>query len=808
MTNEKVVGASSLPTIDRGTGARTKMSRKRFLAFIMVGLMIVSAVSMIAPSMLNNSQDDGNDQPAQVSWNPGGAREAIYKIDHLFENYRKAVNFTKAAHGGAGKQHQEVYLGHHSQTLMGNNDWLNTSGVNSPRGATYGEMTLRNNYPYVFYWNPCPSGKLTPTIPVGLATWAPYRITAVVKNDTALRTGYQDSQRNVPFLPYWGHGVAGKGGYINVSLYGTYLTLAEVNALRAGTHYGNWFYGMPITTTPMGSTNDGYYFELHGTYQLSRNALITFLNWSGVGDARTWFNATKGVAQTSGLQKWWRAWMWENYSEIPGKGGAGGGGAPYWNNLVNNGNIYTCYEFDMAGSAGLYVSLAMDPMSKNGSTANSLAIRAYMMGWGPDAALIRMLEASGICGSFGTSGSGYWDNRAGFANYGEDVYLNSSIRESMANSTWREVTTYTMLGWEDDANDVWSSGYMIPLGAHPDYIPNSASNAAYPSPMSKYQEGVGAIDVYTLDQTKSMNWNGPGSENFNTNASVCLVAPQVRNLTAYEAIIVDLNVLDGTNHSWLAYKEAKFGGQTMAMQPYKAAAGLVAGRTTTIEFNSKLYWGTVKLGKGCYPQAACLAGYNSATKILNLSGGATGMAMPMVRNTDYWGGNPNQPSVIYTRSQPAIQLDVSAVHHYVVTLASGPYMTNTNYQVKAIPVNATGWIPRANNSAYGVGAFIVNQTVLFSTNNAGSTFPGGATQTFSIAGDGNITTTVRFATVSSNTFVNATDQMFTYIAAETPTGSAGPIVVMVPEFATVLIPIVGMMAIFFVFRSRKKKHEE
>jgi hypothetical protein len=335
----------------------------------MVGIMIVAAVSMVAPSMFGtNDQDNGDDQPVQISWNPAGAREAIYKVDHLFEMYKKngqvgvgwgnAGNNTIAFHGGAGAANQNLaghgaridYLGRTNQSIMGVNDWLNTSAGNSYRSSGYSEMTLRNNYPYIFYWNPAPTGKLVPTLPVGLATWAPFRLSAVVKNDTVLRTGYQDSQRNVPFVPYWNHTAQAnaKGGYINVSLYGSYMTTNDVTQLRAGSHFGNWFYGMPATTTPAGTTNDGYYFELHGRIDFSREALITFLNWSGVGDARAWFNSTKGVAQTSGLQKWWRAWLWENYSQTPGKGGAGGGGAPYWNNLVNNGNIYTAYEFDMS----------------------------------------------------------------------------------------------------------------------------------------------------------------------------------------------------------------------------------------------------------------------------------------------------------------------------------------------------------------------------------------------------------------------------------------------------------------------------
>lgn len=313
MTIEKVVGASSLPIIDRGTSARAKMSRKRFLAFIMVGIMIAATVTMIGPSILGNNGQNDNDQQAQISWAPLGKRESITKIDHLFEMYRKnggsnyadvnipgvggILNDTIANHGGAGAVNQnahpaqERYLGHASQSLMGVNEWLNTSTGTSYRAQTYSEETLRNTYPYIFYWNPAPTGKLTPTLPPGLATWAPFRMTVTTKNDTVLKTGWSDSSRNVPFLPTWNlsRGATNnfRGGYVNVSMYGTYLTNSEMDDLNAGLHYGNWFYGMPNYAYDS-AANDGYFYELHGSIQLSRNALITFLNWTpGVAEWQT-----------------------------------------------------------------------------------------------------------------------------------------------------------------------------------------------------------------------------------------------------------------------------------------------------------------------------------------------------------------------------------------------------------------------------------------------------------------------------------------------------------------------------------------
>jgi len=849
MTNEQAIGASNLPTIDRGTDSRTKMSRKRFLAFIMVGIMIVSAVSMIGPGLLGNNGQNDDDQSAQASWAPAGAREAIYKIDHLFENYMKDQNWTIDQHGGAGAVNQnahpaqERYLGHHSQSMMGVNEWLNTSLGASPREATYGEGTLRNNYPYIFY---SVASQKSDTLKAGLYTWAPFRLTAVVKNETALHTGSGGltlgaaDTANVPFIPFMNRSISGtdyqgnpygvvRGGYVNISMYGDYMTAAEMDDLNAGLHFGNWFYGMPAGETLDGGSNEGYFYELHGTVELSRYALTTFLNWTpgkhsrdrkgdqaalDSTDARIWFAAEKGA-----LTKMWKDWILENYSQTPV---FKKGNAPYWGHLVNNGNIYTCYEYDMIGGGDLHVSLRLDP--NNGTGMNSLAIRFYITGWGPDAAHIRMIEASGLAGSVGKVGVGLWQNRGTMINYAEDVYVNATIRESMANASFREVVTYSMVGWEDPSETVWNSGYMIELGAHYDYIVNViGSQDTYPSPMNKYQlPGTGSTknDPYTGDKTKSRDWRSPGALLFNTNASVCLMTPQVRNISAYEAIVVDLNLLSSP---WLVAKgwTDKYGAQTLAVQPFQGTS-MVVGAAMKAKFTRWMYWGGLKLGEGSYPQTQALGMYDASTKILNLSGGTTGITMGDVFNQDYWGGNAGQTSRIYHRALPFIQLDVAAVDHYEVTMPSGPYFVNTDYYVKATPLNATGAIPRnyGGSNPVGPGKLIVNDTITFSTNNPGTTWPGNGTSvTFNNVTNpgGSAWTTVNFAVAKTNTYVNVTNVQFGFsvgglngapVMTQAQTGSTGPLTVDIPEFAAILIPIVGMMAMFFIFRTRKRKREE
>jgi len=258
----------------------------------------------------------------------------------------------------------------------------------------------------------------------------------------------------------------------------------------------------------------------------------------------------------------------------------------------------------------------------------------------------------------------------------------------------------------------------------------------------------------------------------------------------------------------------------MALNPY-VSAGDTPGAAKTAELNGKLYWGTLMLGKGCYPQTTILSMYDASTKILNLSGGATGLTMPTVWNTDIWGGNTHQPTTVYIHGQPVIQFDVSPVKTYQVTIqAAAQYMANVPYTVTVTAVNGTGAVPRdASGSMVG----LINHTATFSTNNAGSTWGAGGYPTirFSNSGTGTNTTTIRFGTVKANTYINVTDTRYNYAtggsavpspappaSTQAVVGSLGPIVVLIPEFATVLIPIVGVMAMFFIFRTKKRKREE
>ena len=114
--------------------------KKRYLKYgalcatliLLLSIGVASIPSKSEPTPGSIVPPDDSSSTAKASWDPVGNREAIYRIDHLFENYMKAQNYTKAAHGDI-QRIQERYLGHHNQSVMGNNEWLNSSLGASPR---------------------------------------------------------------------------------------------------------------------------------------------------------------------------------------------------------------------------------------------------------------------------------------------------------------------------------------------------------------------------------------------------------------------------------------------------------------------------------------------------------------------------------------------------------------------------------------------------------------------------------------------------------------------------------------------------
>ena len=74
-----------------------------------------------------------------------------------------------------------------------------------------------------------------------------------------------------------------------------------------------------------------------------------------------------------------------------------------------------------------------------------------------------------------------------------------------------------------------------------------------------------------------------------------------------------------------------------------------------------------------------------------------------------------------------------------------------------------------------------------------------------VPGDNSVwSTTITWAT-AGNQYINATDTWFNLDV----TGTSGAVPVsLIPEFSTLLIPIIGAIAIFLVFRTKRRRKTE
>lgn len=739
--------------LDRLGSENVKLRRKRVLAFTIVGLMIVSTLVIAVPAILQMGGAPQDEVPVNIKAN-NGQREATYTIDHMFEVYMKDQDFEKSAHNnGIGVTADE--LGHHN-TTMGWMEWLNNSAGNSPRQTGYGEITLRNNYPYLV--NTWPYAQTTPELDIGMTTWAPFRLSATVKNETMCGTGEDvDPTKDALFIPHLGPTTVG-GGYINISWYGTYMTKAELENLSAGTYFGNWFYGCPDTYSPNPTSNDGYYYEMHGTMEYSAQALRAYLNWDDVTypDARDYFNATASTIMT-------------NWNLLAGQGWRreGGNTGPY--------DIYTGYEYSFnvypIGNNGAYTNwLSLDVLN---STSTNLIIRLYHCSWGMDALICRYLEAANLTGSFGQMESNFYgtvrlSNRGVWQDYGEDMYLNLSISPNMVNATYRQTCLYHLTAWEDPSASTFSGTWMLEM-MHLDYCGNTIvpPHQRYKSPYDKYDPDYWSIQV--PPEVRSRLSLSPGTMRYGQNVSYW-IAPEVRNLSQYEKIIVSID----TN-----------GRDVIGILPYVAANDVRDNIKMNDLMQNHTYWGRLKLGDGCLPRTEIRNGYDPEDKVITLEGP---MEYTLTHGVDYWNDYAN--GRVYAYGVPLFIFNVVKVDYYDVVVA-GPHMVGLKDTVTITAKNASGATVTDWNGSISLDCND-SAAVLDSSSHA-----------FILANNGQWQTNVTWGTAGVYT-INVTDDTYLDISGAPST----PVGVVIPEFPAILIPVVGTVGLLLLMRTRSRHGRE
>jgi len=823
-----------IPVLDKGNEDRSTR-RVKNLSYILVAIVIVSAVSIIAPVALNNadSRDEGNSS-ASTAWAPVGDREAVYKFDHWGEEYLKNEAWNKTDYGySATTPIDMANLGHHgvfvanstrtngNPTGMGVSDWFNGSGA--PREG-YGEYAIRtDHFPYIMSNNPN-SGETT-TIDTATALdwicWTPYRLTGAVKNESMGRTG-SDAQHawHAWFVPHLGPD-SQSGGYINASYYGTYLTDKEIAAIKApnqldnGLHYAQWYYGCGGNW--LSGTNDGYFYELQGKIQYSRQAAIAYLGWPGTGNITAWWTGGAGATVESA----WLANWYKNGSDPKKPTGA--------NTVDPNAtwgwmNPYTNYEYDMNTSQLFNLKLKLDI---NNSTANTITIRLYSVSWGLECSVMRMMERC--------NATGWWMNnspevrspgkniRGSMIDYHEDLYWNISADPQRSNMTFRMVTTYRLTAWEDPSSSVFMGGWMLET-FHTDYIGNGpgvlVTNPpkfwSYLSPFNRYDpDNILSATGSATDRTT--NSSVPGTRRYHKNATYW-TTPIVKNFSKYECFIYDLNASHwgmgdrdfiAFNPNWVA-----------SNYPQTIPNNIASPHSGVNNFTSNLYWGKLKLGDFCTPFPIVKnwksGAYNNLTSVLNISGGSTaagtvGIYMDnyALSGRDYWssysvGGLAG--GRIWAHGMPFIMLDVVPIEDYEITI-TGTHMVSMVDIVKVVATNGTGMNGTQavlKNPFNSNGAW--NGTVVLTATD-GAWGANGSSHTFVPSDNGIWWTSITWSAIGTQT-ITATDHTnsttsFTDIQTRASVG----VIAFIPEFSEVLIPIVGMMAMFFVLKAKRRKDE-
>ena len=544
MTNIDDSIASGLSTSVSDTSARLKKSRKKLLSFFLVCIMVLSAFSIVAFSALNSSNDQSG--ASTSSWQgsypqPDGRREAVYTFNHWGEDYLKnekwnGTNYSRTTVSMATLGHHGVFVAdstrtHGNPTGMGISDWLN--GTSCIRQAYYGEVGLRvDRYPYLFGNNP--NSPETPgvdfTTQLYWIVWIPYRISGTIKNETMARTGPDTGggasggspagaqhQYHAWFVPHLGANsastkqpayatVLGKNVYmgatINCSYYGTYLTQKEIDRIKSprpvqgDIHYAQWFYG--CSASFLSGSNDGYFYELQGRIEYSRQAAVAYLGYDNTTDIRTWFNSNKATL----IAKWRADWILNASEPTTNKNSS-------YRGVMG---IYSNYEYDLNNSGLMALQLSLDP----NSTYRSLVIRLYSVSWGMDSLILRMMERCNITGWASNTTSGR-NIRGSMIDYHEDLYWNISANRERSNMTFRMVNTYRLTAWEDPSSSVFMGGWMLET-FHTDYLGNGAGTVvggtywSYPSPFERYDPDAFVTDRTTISAV-------PGTRRYQKNAS-------------------------------------------------------------------------------------------------------------------------------------------------------------------------------------------------------------------------------------------------------------------------------------------------
>jgi hypothetical protein len=409
-------------------------------------------------------------------------------------------------------------------------------------------------------------------------------------------------------------------------------------------------------------------------------------------------------------------------------------------------DITDSYDYDLneSGTSDVKYYLTVDPSS----TSNLLVLRMWGYSWGMEALMFRYLDVQGI-----VSNNIPWP---------EDWYLNATIGLTGADVHSRLDAQYHMMAWKDSA--FFSAAWLIEP-SHNDV------NALIPPDSGWYSR---AYDYIASDPWLPMKqqW-APGTFNIGGDVAYWLNCT-TWNLATGEKLVVQLG--NGRFQGFVPYKGAAAVDDKFAKGGNDAKAA---------EISTHQVWGELILGHGFPSSLYSATNYSHATKTLTLVGPTS-----LPRNPN---SNPDYASLVDATGSPQIMMDVSRISNYVLTLPAGPYNPGVPYTLTVTAKNFTGAIL---NSANPNKAW--NGTVNLSAS-AGVTL-GATSHKWSASNNGVWTTTVTFTT-GGDQFVRAVDLNSSLDVDDTLLIHSADI--NIPEFPTLLIPVIAAVVLVVAIRRRK-----
>ena len=691
---------------EHDSGAASPRSVKRYLAMAVVAIMVVSAFVVISPSILKSPKDVGapdDDKTARIEL--GGARNITYQIYDIGESYLKPMDYTK--------------LGRHDHSKSGINTWFPL------RNNAYNDTVIHGTYPYVVSYDPY-SGNLKGGVPkYDKARWSThsfYTLKMDAENITSIATGTGAGAADPWMLPIMGAGGSTMaGGWVNMSMYFTYLTTVEYDDIHFGNHYANTFYGVTPTAFaawygPPKYDDDGWLMEAQGVFDFNVNAAKKFLGLPGnTGNLINEFNA-KGAAAIA--TQWSAEWIADGDTDMPL-------------------DTYANYDYHIySGNGPVFIVVKLDT---DNSSANKLVVRFWSLTWGGEALYTHYLWQVGITEELQP--------------YMEDWYLNGTFAPTMGDIHSKMTTDYHITMWKDP--DYFIGSWMF----QPQNMDYTFLDSAYVSYFNDYYCGALGNSYKPLTRC----WT-PGQEFYGQEVHFW-VSPMNWNLDPYESLSIKLPV---NRPGWVE-------------QPYWGNNFTLPGNSA-LEQASNGYWGEWVLGHG-RPTAEIykLANYTPATKTLFWQGPKTFARWPDE------GTAPTYPATVNEYGTPFVVMDISRVSQYKLTLKDNPspIYAGQQYVLQVQPLNFTG-VQAYSNQTVGLPAV------------AGVTY--GATTHKFVWNETIWNTTVTFSNPSQTYNLKSND---TYFFLDIDNTYAFVVGALIPEFPTLLIPVIGAAAIFVVLRRRK-----